>query len=109
MRRVRPLRKRKKEHSCYLKEPSQTVIAARNQRITRKSLQRSEYERTKLIGTVFITPPAKETKEEHKDNVIKTEKEWLNLPKNVPLENISLNDPNVHPRLIHKGRKYLSQ
>ena len=34
--------------------------------------------------------------------MIKTEKEWLNLPKNVPTENISLNDPNVHPRLIHK-------
>ena len=85
-----------------MREPSQTVIAARNQRITRKSLQSSEYERTKLIGTVIITPPAKEIKEEHKDNVIKTEKEWLNLPKNVPMENISLNDPNVHPRLIHK-------
>ena len=34
--------------------------------------------------------------------MIKTEKEWLKLPKNTPLENISLNDPNVHPRLIHK-------
>ena len=97
-----PPRKRKKSIAATLREPSQTVIAARNQRITQKSLQRSEYECTKLIGTVFITPPVKEIKEEHKDNVIKTEKEWLNLPKNVPMENISLNDPNVHPRLIHK-------
>ena len=70
--------------------------------ITQKSLQRSEYERTKLIGTVIITPPAKEIKKERKDNVIKTEKEWLKLPKNIPLDNISLNDLNVHPRLIHK-------
>ena len=97
-----PPRKCKKSIAATLREPSQTVIAARNQRITRKSLQSSEYERTKLIGTVIITPPAKEIKEEHKDNVIKTEKEWLNLPKNVPTENISLNDPNVHPRLIRK-------
>ena len=35
---------------------------------------------------------------------IKTEQDWLKLPKNVPKENISIDDPNVRPRLIHKNR-----
>ena len=97
-----PPRKRKKSIAATLSEPSQTVIAARNQRITRKSLQSSEYKHTSLIGTVIITPPAKEIKSEHQDSTVKTEKDWLSLPKNIPKENISLSDPNVHPRLIHK-------
>ena len=83
-------------------EPSQTIIAARNQRITRKSLQKSESEQTKLIGTVIITPPAKEIKDENDSKKIKTEQDWLKLPKNIPKENISIDDPNVCPRLIHK-------
>ena len=78
------------------------VIAARNQRITRKSLQSSEYTHTSLIRTVIITLPAKEKKSEHQDSAVKTEKDWLSLPKNIPNENISLSDPNIHPRLIHK-------
>ena len=41
-------------------------------------------------------------KSEHQDSAVKTEKDWLSLPKNIPKENISLSDPNVHPRLIHK-------
>ena len=41
-------------------------------------------------------------KSEHQDSAVKTEKDWLSLPKNIPKENISLYDPNVHPRLIHK-------
>ena len=97
-----PPRKRKRSIAATLREPSQTVIAARNQRITRKSLQSSEYKHTSLIGTVIITPPAKEKKSEHQDSAVKTEKDWLSLPKNIPKENISLSDPNTHPRLIHK-------
>ena len=97
-----PPRKRKKSIAATLREPLQTVIAARNQRITRNSLQRSEYKHTSLIGTVIITPPAKEIKSEHQDSTVKTEKDWLSLPKNIPKENISLNDPHIHPRLIHK-------
>ena len=67
-----------------------------------ESLQNSKYEQTKLISTVIITLPAKEIKEEKGDKKIKTEQDWLKLPKNVPNENISINDPNVCPRLIHK-------
>ena len=78
------------------------MIAARNQRITRKSLQKSDKEQTKLIGTVIITPPAKEIKNENDGQKVKTEQGWLKLPKNVPKENISLDNLNVHPRLIHK-------
>ena len=78
------------------------MIAARNQRITRKSLQKSNNEQTKLIGTVIITPPAKEIKNENDEQKVKTEQDWLKLPKNIPKENISLDDLNVHPRLIHK-------
>ena len=78
------------------------MIAARNQSITRKSLQKSDNEQTKLIGTVIITPPAKEIKNENDGQKVKTEQDWLKLPKNIPKENISLDDPNVHPRLIHK-------
>ena len=78
------------------------MIAARNQRITRKSLQKSDNEQTKLIGTVIITPPAKEIKNENDGQKVKSEQDWLKLPKNVPKENISLDDPNVRPRLIHK-------
>ena len=85
-----------------LREPSQTVIAARNQQITRKSLQKSKNEQTKLIGTVIITPSAKEVKDENNGKKVKTKQDWLKLPKNVPKENISLDDPNVRPRLIHK-------
>ena len=51
---------------------------------------------------MIITPPAKEIKSEHQDSAVKTEKDWLSLPKNIPKEKISLSDPNVHPRLIHK-------
>ena len=51
---------------------------------------------------VIITPPAKEIKDENNGKKIKTEQDWLKLPKNVPKENISLDDPNVSPRLIHK-------
>ena len=58
-------RKRKQSKAVALREPSQTVIAARNQRVTQKSLQKSESEQTKLIGTVIITLPAKEIKEEN--------------------------------------------
>ena len=65
-------------------------------------MQKSESEQTKLIGTVIITPPAKEIKEENDGKKIKTEQDWLKLPKNIPKENISIGDPNVHPRLIHK-------
>ena len=97
-----PPRKCKQSKVVALREPPQTVIAARKQRITRKSLQKSENEQTKLIGTVIITPPAKEIKDENNGKKIKTEEDWLKLPKNVPKENISLDDPNVHPRLIHK-------
>ena len=50
-----PPRKHKQSKAVALCKPSQTVIAARNQRITRKSLQKSEYEQTKLIWTVIIT------------------------------------------------------
>ena len=53
---------------------------------------------------MIITPPAKEKKSEHQDSAVKTEKDWLSLPKNIPKENISLSDPNIHPRLIHKDR-----
>ena len=97
-----PPRKRKQSKAVALCEPSQTVIAARNHRVTQKSLQKSEYEQTKLIGTVIITPPAKEIKEENDSKIIKTEQDWLKLPKNIPKENISIDDPNVRPRLIHK-------
>ena len=97
-----PLRKCKQSKAVALHEPSQTIIAARNQRVTQKSLQKSESEQTKLIGTVIITPPAKEIKEENDSKKIKTEQDWLKLPKNVPKENISIDDPNVCPRLIHK-------
>ena len=97
-----PLRKRKQSKAITLHEPSQTVIAARNQRITRKSLQKSDNEQTKLIGTVIITPPAKEIKNDNDRQKVKTEQDWLKLPKNVPKENISLDDPSVQPRLIHK-------
>ena len=93
-----PPRKHKQSKVVALREPSQTVIAARNQQITRKSLQKSKNEWTKLIGTVIITTPAKEIK----DQKIKTEPDWLKLPKNVPKVNISLDNPNVRPRLIHK-------
>ena len=51
---------------------------------------------------MIITPPAKEIKSEHQDSVVKTEKDWLSLSKNISKENISLSDPNIHPRLIHK-------
>ena len=51
---------------------------------------------------MIITPPAKEKKSEHQDSAVKTEKDWLSLPKNIPKENISLSDPNIYPRLIHK-------
>ena len=95
-------RKCKQSKAVALCEPSQTVIAARNQRVTQKSLQKSEYEQTKLIGTVIITPPAKEIKEENDSKKIKTEQDWLKLPNNDPKENISIDDPNVCPRLIHK-------
>ena len=97
-----PPRKHKQSKAVALCEPSQTVIAARNQQVTQKSLQKSESEQTKLIGTVIITPPAKEIKEENDGKKIKTEQDWLKLPKNVPKENISIDEPNVHPRLIHK-------
>ena len=97
-----PPRKCKQSKVVALREPSQTVIAARNQRITRKSLQKSNNEQTKLIGTVIITPPAKEIKDENDGKKVKTEQDWLKLPKNVPKENISLDDLNVRPRLIHK-------
>ena len=97
-----PPRKRKQSKAITLREPSQTLIVARNQRITRKSLQKSDNEQTKLIGTVIITPPAKEIKNENDGQKAKTEQDWLKLPKNVPKENISLDDPNVHPRLINK-------
>ena len=97
-----PPRKCKHSKAVVLREPSQTVIVARNQRVTWKSLQKSESEQTKLIGTVIITPPAKEIKEENDGKKIKTEQDWLKLPKNVPKENISIDDPNVCPRLIHK-------
>ena len=89
--------------AAALCKPSQTVIAARNQRLTRKSIQSSEYEHTKLIGTVIITPPTKEIKGEDDDSKkINTEQDWLKLAKNIPKDTLSLNDPNVHPRLIHK-------
>ena len=97
-------RKCKQSKAVTLHEPSQTIIVARNQWITRKSLQKSENEETKLIGTVIITLPAKEIKDENNGKKIKTEQDWLKLPKNVPKENISLDDPNVRPRLIHKDR-----
>ena len=60
-----PPRKRKQSKAIALCEPSQTIIATRNQRVTQKSLQKSEYEQTKLIRTVIITPQAKEIKEEN--------------------------------------------
>ena len=97
-----PPRKHKQSKAVALREPSKTVIAARNQRITRRSLQKSENEQTKFIGTVIITLPAKEIKGKNDRKKVKTEQDWLKLPKNVPKENISLDDPNVHPRLIHK-------
>ena len=65
-------------------------------------MQKSEYEQTKLIRTVIITPLAKEIKEENDSKKIKTEQDWLKLPKNIPKDNISIDDPNVRPRLIHK-------
>ena len=100
-----PPRKHRQSKAVALCEPSQTVIAAQNDRITRKSLQSSEYEQTKLIGTVIITPPAKEIKEEDEDmKKVKTEQDGLKLPKNISKDNYSVNDPNVCPRLIHKDR-----
>ena len=50
----------------------------------------------------IISLPAKEIKNENDGQKVKTEQDWLKLPKNVPKENISLDDPNVCPRLIHK-------
>ena len=97
-----PPRKHKQSKAVTLREPSKTVIAARNQWITRRSLQKSENEQTKLIGTVIITLPAKEIKGENDRKKVKTEQDWLKLPKNIPKENISLDDLNAHPRLIHK-------
>ena len=97
-----PPRKRKQSKAIALCEPSQTVIAVRNQWITRRSLQKSDNEQTKLIGMIIITSPAKEIKNENNRQKMKTEQDWLKLPKKVPKENISLDDPNVHPRLIHK-------
>ena len=80
-----PPRKCKQSKAVALHEPSQTVIAARNQRVTWKSIQSSEYEHTKLIGTVIITPPAKGIKGEDDDTKkIKTEQDLLKLPKKYP-------------------------
>ena len=57
----------------------------------------------KLIGMMIITPLAKVIKEENDNKKkIKTEQDWLKLPKNIPKDTLSLNDLNVHPRLIHK-------
>ena len=93
-----PPRKCKQSKAAALRKPSQTVIAARNQRITRKSIQSSEYKHTKLIGTVIITPLAKEIKgEDDNTKKIKTEQDWLKLPKNIPKDTLSLNNPNVCP------------
>ena len=72
-----PPRKCKQSKAVALREPSQTVIAARNQRVTRNSLQKSASEQTKLIGTIIITPPANEIKEENDGIKIKTEEDWL--------------------------------
>ena len=44
-----PPRKRKQSKAVALREPSQTVIAARNQRITRKSLQNPRMNRQNLL------------------------------------------------------------
>ena len=52
---------------------------------------------------MIITPPTKEIKDESDiDKKVKTEQDWLKLPRNKPTENYSIGDPNVHPRLIHK-------
>ena len=66
-----PPRKYKQSKAIALHEPSQAVIAVRNERLTRRSLQCSEHEKTKLIGTVIITPSAKEIKHEE----VKTEQD----------------------------------
>ena len=69
-------RKHKQSKAIAFREPSQTVIAARNQRVAQKSIQNSKYEHTKLIGTVIITPPAKEIKGKDEDTKkIKTEQD----------------------------------
>ena len=96
-----PPRKRKQSKAIALHEPSQTVLTAHNDQVTRKSLQRSAHDKRSLIGTVIMTPLAKEIKSEN-NKEIKTEQDWLNLPKNTPKEDFSLNDPNVRPRLVHR-------
>ena len=52
---------------------------------------------------MIITPPAKKIKGDEEDKkTVKAEQDWLKLLKNIPKDNCSINDPNVHPRLIHK-------
>ena len=67
------------------------------------SCKESKNHPEKHPGTVIITPPAKEIKgEDNNSKKIKTEQDWLKLPKNIPKDILSLNDPSVCPRLIHK-------
>ena len=73
-----PPRKKKCDIVAALREPSQTVISAHQQCITRQGLRKMfpspEHKTPKLVGTVFISPPVK-TLLSNKE--IKQEDDWL--------------------------------
>ena len=58
-----PPRQKKRDVVAALREPSQTIISAHRQRITRQGLRKMfsspEHKTPKLVGTVIISPPAK--------------------------------------------------
>ena len=97
-----PPRKKKRDIVAALREPSQTVIFAHRQCITRQGLRKMfpspKHKTPKLVGTVIISPPAK-TLLSNKE--IKQEDDWLKLPKNVPTDTRSLMDPSVKFTIKH--------
>ena len=97
-----PAHKKKHDIVAALREPSQTVISAHQQCVTRQGLRKMfpspEHKRPKLVGTVIISPPAK-TLLSNKE--IKQEDDWLKLPKNVPADTRSLMDPLVKFTIKH--------
>ena len=92
-----PPRKKKCDIVTAIREPSQTVISAHWQHITRQGLRKMfpspEHKTLKLVGTVIISPPVK-TLLSNKE--IKQEDDWLKLPKNIPTDTRSLMDLSVN-------------
>ena len=97
-----PPRKKKRDIVAALREPSQTVLSAHQQHITRHGLRKlipsPDHKTPKLVGTMIISPLAK-TFLSNKE--IKQEDDWLKLPKNVPTETRSLMDPLVKFTIKH--------